>query len=303
MNIDYLHLFIRLATTHNISQAGEDLGLSPAVASSHLRKLETDLGVRLFHRTTRQVTLSEEGRLFLPHAEEILASIESARAAMGSRQQTPRGTLRVTVSASFGRMHLLPGVPGLMERYPEMDLDLRLSDTIVDVVEGGFDIAIRNSELKDSSMIARRLAPDRRLVCASPAYLEKHGVPQTPSDLSHHRCLNLLGLDQWGFITPAGIETVRVNTRLRVDNGEAVRDACVAGLGITTISTWSAYQHLASGELVEILADTPLQSSTDLWAIYPSTRQLAPKVRAFLDYYLEYFGTPPYWDTALARGN
>lgn len=296
MNLDHLKLFVRLAAVHSISKAGEDLGLSPAVASSHLRKLEDNLGVRLLHRTTRHVALSEEGRAFLPHAEEVLASAEAARASIGVGNTTPHGTLRITASASFGRMHLIPGLVGFLERYPELELDLRLTDTIVDLVEGGFDIAIRNSALKDSSLIARRLAPDRRIVCAAPGYLETYGFPRSPEELLQHDCLTLLGMDQWTFHCPGGIKSLRVHGRIRTDNGEAVRDACAAGLGITLSSTWSLYRHLERGELVEVLADMPLVNDTGIWAVYPSTRQLAPKVRAFLEYFCEYFGDPPYWD-------
>ncbi|AOM01621.1 MULTISPECIES: LysR family transcriptional regulator [Cobetia] len=296
MNLEHLKLFVRLAAVNSISQAGEDLGLSPAVASSHLRKLEDSLGVRLLHRTTRHVALSEEGRAFLPHAEEVLASAEAARAAVGAGTTTPTGTLRITASASFGRMHLIPGLAGFLARYPDLELDLRLTDTIVDLVEGGFDIAIRNSALKDSSLIARRLAPDKRILCASPQYLQRHGTPTRPAELKHHECLTLIGMDQWSFQHENRVEVIRIKGRIRTDNGEAVRDACAAGLGITLSSTWSLYRHLARGELVEVLPETPLVNETGIWAIYSSSRQLAPKIRAFLDYFSEYFGSPPYWD-------
>ncbi|WP_404983853.1 LysR family transcriptional regulator [Cobetia marina] len=296
MNLEHLKLFVRLAAVNSISQAGEDLGLSPAVASSHLRKLEDSLGVRLLHRTTRHVALSEEGRAFLPHAEEVLASTEAARAAVGAGTTTPNGTLRITASASFGRMHLIPGLAGFLARYPDLELDLRLTDTIVDLVEGGFDIAIRNSALKDSSLIARRLAPDKRILCASPQYLQRHGTPTRPAELKHHECLTLIGMDQWSFQHENRVEVIRIKGRIRTDNGEAVRDACAAGLGITLSSTWSLYRHLARGELVEVLPETPLVNETGIWAIYSSSRQLAPKIRAFLDYFSEYFGSPPYWD-------
>ncbi|MGO2415381.1 MULTISPECIES: LysR family transcriptional regulator [Cobetia] len=296
MHLEHLKLFVRLAAVNSISEAGEHLGLSPAVASAHLRKLEDNLGVRLLHRTTRHVALSEEGRAFLPHAEEVLASADAALASVGVGNDNPRGTLRITASASFGRMHLVPGLAGFLERYPELELDLRLTDTIVDLVEGGFDIAIRNSALKDSTLIARRLATDKRIVCASPTYLKRHGMPMQPSELHHHECLTLIGMDQWSFHCGDAIEQIRVKGRIRTDNGEAVRDSCVAGLGITLSSTWSVYRHLGRGELVEVLSETPLVNETEIWAVYPSSRQLAPKVRAFLDYFSEYFGNPPYWD-------
>ncbi len=299
MNIDHLKLFIRLATTSNISRAGDALGISPAVASNHISKLEETLGVRLVHRTTRRVSLTEEGRAFLPHAEDVLACIDAARASVGAGSALPAGTLRVTAPASFGRMHLMPALEGFLTRYPDLWVDLRFSDTIVDLVEGGFDVAIRNAALKDSSLIARKLASDRRVLCASPEYLRLFGEPSSPDELREHRCIRLAGLENWVFDSPGGPISVKPKGRFRVDNGECVRDACVSGLGITINSTWSTYEQLQRGELVQILRDYPLVSDTAIWAVYPSSRLLAPKVRVFIDYFAERFEGTPYWDRIL----
>ncbi|WP_046004517.1 LysR family transcriptional regulator [Pseudoalteromonas rubra] len=296
MNIEHLKLFIRIASTHNISQAGQDLGLSAAVASSHINKLETDLGVRLLHRTTRKVALTEEGQAFLPHAEDVLNGVEAARAAIGAGTTKPSGTLRLTMPASFGRMHVLPALPGFFALYPDIKLDLKLSDTIADLVEGGFDLAIRNSALKDSTLVAKRLATDTRLLTAAPDYLALKGAPQSPEDLREHACITLSGLEHWSFQTPDGVQTIKVQGQLRADNGDAIREACQLGLGITINSRWSAYQALRSGELVEVLADYPLKSDTAIWLVYPSSRLLAPKVRVFIDYLSRYFGDIPYWE-------
>lgn len=300
MNVDHLRLFIRIAATQNISAAGAELGLSPAVASAHLAKLEESLGVRLIHRTTRKVSLTEEGQAFYQHAEDVLASVEAAKASVGVGSESPAGTLRVAAPASFGRMHLLPALKGFMEEYPRLKIDLILSDTITDLVEGGFDIAVRNSELKDSSLIARKLCNDRRILCASPEYLSRFGNPETPQDLKSHNCITLFGLDHWCFKYARNNKeqetTIKVSGNFRTDNGEAIRDACVLGLGITINSTWSVYRHLISGELVEVLSDCPLVSNAAIWAVYPSSRQLAPKVRAFIDFFSSYFGDTPYWD-------
>ena len=295
MNIEHLRLFVRVASLQNITMAGQELSLSPAVASAHINKLENDLGTRLLHRTTRKVSLTQEGLAFLPHAENVIASVESACASVGVGNASPSGTLRVTAPASFGRMHLLPALPGFLNKYSELKLDLKLSDTIIDLVEGGFDIAIRNSQLKDSSLIAKKLANDQRLVCASPEYLARYGEPKTPADLSSHQCITLFGLDDWSFQTDKGIAHVKAKGSFRTDNGEAIRDACIAGLGITINSKWSAYQQLKSGDLVHILKDFPLVSDAAIWAVYPSSRLLAAKVRAFIDYFVEYFGNEPYW--------
>jgi len=298
MNIEHLKLFLRVAATNNISMAGKELGLSPAVSSAHINKLEEGLGVRLIHRTTRRVSLTEEGIDFLPHAEEVLDSVELAQASVGSGSITPQGTLRVTAPASFGRMHIVPALASFMKLYPDLSLDLRLSDSILDVVEGGFDIAIRNSSLNDSSLVARKLACDDRMLCASPAFLKKYGEPKSFSNLADFNCVGLTGLEEWSFDTPTGRKIVKPKYIARMDNGEAVRDACIAGLGITICSVWCAYEQLRSGELVQILKDEPLASDTAIWAVYPSSRLLAPKVRAFIDYFSEGFGDNPYWENS-----
>lgn len=296
MNLEHVRLFVSIATTHNISLAGQQMGLSPAVASAHISKLEQNLGVRLVHRTTRKVSLTEEGTAFLPHAEDVLASVDAALASVGAGEASPRGTLRVAAPASFGRMHLLPALTDFFKQYPELHVDLKLSDTIIDLVEGGFDIAVRNAPLKDSSLVARKLAPDNRVLCASPDYLKQFGEPQIPDDLKNHQCITLMGLENWQFQSVSGKQTIKARGNLRIDNGEAVRDACINGLGITVNSSWSAYQQLKTGQLTQILGDYPLVSNTAIWAVYPSSRLLAPKVRAFIDYFVQHFGDTPYWD-------
>ena len=259
------------------------------------------MGVRLFHRTTRKISLTEDGVAFLHHAEDVIASVEAAEASVGVGNLKPSGTLRVAAPASFGRMHILPAMKGFMNEYPNLKIDLKLSDTIVDLVEGGFDIAIRNSQLKDSTLIAKKLVNDRRILCASPEYISKYGSPASPMELRDHNCITLLNLDHWAF--KGGNETlnIKVTGNFSTDNGEAIRDACSYGIGITVNSTWSAYQQLINGELVEVLSEYPLISETAIWAVYPSSRQLAPKVRAFIDYFSSYFNSEPYWDEKLKQ--
>ena len=295
MNIDHLQLFVRLASTQNISQAGSELGISSAVASTYIRKLEETLGVRLAHRTTRKVALTAEGQTFLPHAQEVLASVEAACASVGSGSTSPTGTLRITAPASFGRMHMIHALKGFYAAYPNLKVDLYLTDTMVDLVKGGYDLAIRNAPLKDSSLIARKLATDKRILCASPEYLAQHGEPHTPDELHQHDCVQLIGLETWQFQTPSGQQSIKVNSNLRIDNGEAVRDACVNGLGIGMGASWSVYQYLQRGELVQVLKNYPLLSDSAIWAVYPSSRLLAPRVKAFIDYFAAFYGSPPYW--------
>lgn len=301
MNIDHLKLFVRLASTNNISMAGQEMGLSPAVASAHINKLEEGLGVRLVHRTTRKVSLTQEGEAFLPRAEDVLASIELAKGAIGVGSTSPSGTLRITAPASFGRIHLIPALKGFLQAYPNLKVDLRFSDSVIDLVEGGFDLAIRNAELKDSTLVARKLAVDKRMLCASPEYIEQFGEPKHPNELKNHNCIVLAGGDNWAFKTEQGPLNVSVSGNIRTDNGDAMRDATTDGLGISLNATWSAYQELADGRLVEILKDYPLASEAAIWAVYPSSRLIAPKVRAFIDYFANYYGEPPYWDAKLSE--
>ncbi|QBY05346.1 LysR family transcriptional regulator [Thalassotalea sp. HSM 43] len=295
MNIEHLKLFIRVASLNNISLAGKELSLSPAVASTYLNKLEQSLGIKLIHRTTRQVSLTEEGKTFLPHAEEVVEAVRGARASVGSAKDSPQGTLRVTASASFARMHLIPALKGFMQLHPDLIIDIRMSDSIIDMVEGGFDVAIRNANLDDSSFNAKKLASDTRILCASPDYIAEFGEPQTPQQLTQHQCINLAGIHHWDFVTPQGTKRFKHSGALRIDNGEAIRDACEQGIGITICSKWCAYQQLRSGTLVQVLKDYPLVNDTAIWALYPSSRLLAPKVRVFVDYLSDHYTSQPYW--------
>jgi DNA-binding transcriptional LysR family regulator len=295
-----LKLFVRIARLGSISAAARDLGLTPAGASARLAAFERRLGARLLHRTTRQATPTVDGLAFLPHAEHVLDAAEAARAALGREQAAPRGTLRIAAPASFARMHIVPGLPDFCGRYPDLVLDLRLSDSVVDLVEGAFDVAVRYAELGDSSFIARRLAPDRRVLVASPEYLSRRGRPRTPDDLAEHACLVVGTLDLWTFLGEDRQPIVRkVSPVLRINDGEAVREAACAGLGIGWMATWCAADELRSGALVPALAEYSLVSSQTLWALYPSSRELAPKVRAFIDWMVDRIGPDPYWDRGL----
>lgn len=296
MNLEHLRLFVRIACTHNISQAGKELGLSAPVASMHINKLEESIGARLIHRTTRKVSLTEEGEALLPYAEEIISSVDAAQANVGTGKACPKGTLRITAPASFGRMHLIPALKGFLAQYPDLSVDIRLTDSMVDLIEGGFDVAIRNADLKDSTLIAKKLATDKRIMVASPDYIAEYGKPEHPSELKNHQCINQTGLESWSFDTLEGVQHIKVKGKIRVDHGEAVRDAAIDGMGIAMCATWIAYQQLRDGSLVQLLEDYTLIDNSDVWAVYPSSRLLAPKVRAFIDYFSEYYGTPPYWD-------
>ncbi|KMZ11340.1 Transcriptional regulator, LysR family [Candidatus Burkholderia humilis] len=243
-------LFVRAAAPANLSSAAREFGLSLAVASARIAGLERMLGARLLHRTTRRVSVTQEGEIFTEHARGLL---DAARASVGQARERPHGRLRVTMPSSLGRQHISPLIPAFLRAYPGVSIELRMTDQIVDLVDEGIDLAIRIGALKDSTLIAKKLASNRRVLCASPAYLEAHGRPRHPADLARHECMILADQRNCAFVTPTGVIDVRVSGRLVTDNGEVIRDALAAGIGIGLKSTWSVAPLLASGELVTVL--------------------------------------------------
>src|SRR5471030_997936 len=258
-------LFVRAAALSNLSAAGREFGLSAAVASARLAQLERQLGTRLLHRTTRRISVTQEGEIFAERARALLDAADAARASVGRAFEQPQGRLRVT-------------------------------NQIVDLVDKGIDLAVRIGALKDSTLVARKLASNRRVLCASPAYLAEHGTPHHPAELAQHECAILSGQRDWAFVTPTGTIDVRVSGRLETDNGEVIRDALLAGFGIGLKSTWSVAPFLHSGELVTLLDSYPLAETVAIWAVYPSRAFVPPKTTAFIDFLTEHFGDPPYWD-------
>ncbi|MEQ5838340.1 LysR family transcriptional regulator [Paraburkholderia acidicola] len=289
-------LFMRAALLANVSAAGREFGLSAAVASARIAQLERLLGARLLHRTTRRISLTQDGEVFMVQAQTLLDAADAARASVGRAQAEPQGRLRVAMSSSFGRQHISPVIPEFLRRHPGVSIDLRVTDQLVDLIDAGVDVAIRIGALKDSSLIARRLAENRRVICCSPAYLAERGTPHHPSDLTTHECIVLSNQRDWGFTTPAGHLNVRVGGRLDADNGEVLRDALLAGFGIALRSTWDVAPYLRSGELVTVLDSYPLAKTVALWAVYPSRAFVPPKTVAFIDFLAAHFGDPPYWD-------
>jgi len=293
-----LDVFSRVVTARSMSGAGRELGLSPAVISKRIRRLEERLGVRLLQRTTRQLALTEAGQGFYERVVGILAAIEEAEAWAAQGSATARGLLKVTAPTSFGRLHIAPHLNRFLDANPDVTVDLTLSDSFSDIVGEGFDLAIRIADLTDSSLIAKRLAPAHRVLCAAPAYLAREGVPGSLVDLQRHALLIHNGTE-WRLEGPDGLESVRVTSRLRTNSSEVVREAVLAGSGIALRSTWDVGPELKSGALVRVLPEYASSRRVAVHAVYPSRRHLEQKLRAFLDFLQGLYGPTPYWDEGL----
>jgi len=293
-----LEIFAQVVATKSMSTAARNLGLSPAAVSKRIRRLEERLSVRLLQRTTRQLALTEIGQGFYERVVPILASIENAEMWIAHGSATVRGLLRVSAPTSFGRMHIAPHLKGFLDLYPALTVDLVLSDTFADIIRDGFDLAIRIADPEDSSLIARRLAPNHRILCASPTYLARHGTPDCIDDLRHHVLLSHT-MTEWQLEGPEGPRFVRVEGRLRTNSSEVVREAVIGGVGIALRSTWDIGSEVKSGSLVQVLSEYTGSKRVIIQAVYPSRRHLEQKVRAFIDYFQLLYGETPYWDKGL----
>ena len=294
-----MEIFARVVTAGSLSAAGRELGLSPAMVSKRLRRLEDRLGIRLLQRTTRQIALTEAGHGYFERVVAILASIEEAETFATRRSDQPRGLLKVSAPTSFGRRHVAPHLRAFLEANPDLGLHLDLSDEFVDIVGEGFDLAIRIGELPDSSLVARRLAPIHRMLCAAPEYIARHGHPRAIADLARHTCVTATGQDVWRLEGPTGLVAVHPSGPLITNSSEVVREAVLSGLGIALRSTWDVGADLAAGRLVVVLPDFHASRHLGLNAVYPSRQFLPAKVRIFIDYLARIYGPEPYWDDGL----
>jgi len=304
--LEEMTVFTRTVTAASLSAAARELGVSTAAVSRKLAALEARLGVRLLNRTTRRIALTDEGARFHEACVRILAEIEEAEAEAAARRVEPQGILKVALPASFGHKHIAPLIPDFARRFPGVQLALSLSDRTVHVIDEGFDLAVRIAELQDSSLAARKLAPNRRVVCASPAYLARHGMPELPTDLASHNCLTVTEFHMtWDYKDPHGNPgSTRVSGRYACDNWEVLRDWAVAGLGIALKSTWDVQHDLEDGSLVPLFPGFTFGSDVGIYAVYPHRRYLPAKTRVFIDFLAESFGPEPYWDQPLrADGN
>jgi len=295
-----LEIFARVVEAGSMSAAGRQMGLSPAVVSKRLRKLEERLGTRLLQRTTRQISLTEAGQGYHERAVAILAAVEEAEAFVSRRTETARGTLKVTAPTSFGRMHIAPHLGAFLEANPELTVNLSLTDDFVDIVGDRFDLAVRIGELSDTTLVARRVAPVRRLLCATHGYLERHGRPRTIADLEHHACLAAANQVPWRLVGPEGPVSVTPSGPIETNSSEVAREAILAGLGIGWRSTWDVGPELGRGELETVLPAYSASPRIGVFAVYPSRRMLPAKVRMFIDFLARLYGPTPYWDKGLS---
>ena len=293
-----MSVFSKVVTAGSLSAAARELGLSPAMVSRRLAALESRLGVRLVNRTTRSLHLTVEGTRYYDACARVLSEIEEADAAVSVGRADPQGALKVALPASFGHQHVAPLIPRFAELYPQVQLALSLSDRRVNVIEEGYDVAITIAHLEDSSLTARKLAPNRRVVCASPAYLLQHGTPHTPEDLAKHNCLITSDFaSTWDYKDPDGqAGSARVRGRYACDNWEVLREWALAGLGVALKSTWDVHRHLADGSLVPLCPGYTFHSDVAIYAVYPHRRFLPAKTRVFIDFLAQAFGPEPYWD-------
>lgn len=291
-------LFQLVAARGSLSAAARELGISTSAVSKRLARLEHRLGVRLLNRTTRRLSLTDEGEIYLQGASRILAEIGELEQGVGSRRVAPRGLIRVNASFGFGRRHVAPALAAFARSYPEVQVQLDLSDRPLNLVEDGYDIGIRLGSPGDTALAARRLAVNHRVVCGAPSYLRRHGTPRVPHDLAGHDCIILRqdGADYalWRFTSSGRTETVRVHGRLASNDGEIVRDWAVAGRGLVLRSWWDVADLVERGRLVTVL-DGYRTPEANVYAVYPIPRNLPAKVRLLVDFLAEFLGARATW--------
>lgn len=289
-----LRTFVRVAESGSFSAVAREMGATQPAVSRQISALEQHLDARLIQRTTRSLTLTEDGRDLLDHARRVLDCVEETEMAVGRRQGTPRGLIRIAAPATFGRLYVAPRMRRLLDRYPELSVELHMSDSTTDLIATGIDLAIRGGAVGDS-LVARRIGSSARLVVASAEYLERSGTPKQPSDLSRHSCIAYLQNptpNEWRFNGPGGAVAVEIAGRFRTDSTEAMREAVAAGLGLALAPAWVFGDDLTDGKVRPVLQRYQAER-VSIHAVYPSRRHLAPRTRAVIDFLLDEFRLDP----------
>jgi DNA-binding transcriptional LysR family regulator len=297
-----LEVFAKVAGAGSLSAAARAMGMSQTMVTKHIAALESRLGVKLFHRTTRRLSITDAGRNYLESSGRILAEIEAADAAVAADRIEPRGLLRLNAPVSFGTRQIAPLLAAFAEHHPRVTVELGLNDRLVDLAEEGWDLAIRIGSLSDSSLIARRIAPCRIAVCAAPSYLKARGTPRTVASLVDHNCLGYTltqrtPIDRWVFGAEIGVQ---ISGNLRANNGDALRAAAIAGQGIIHQPTFIVADDLRAGRLVALTLDQPTVELGGIYAVFLPDRHPPARVRAFIDFIARRFAPEPPWDRDLA---
>ena len=274
--------FVNVAETESFTQASKKMAISTAQVSRQISALEKRLDTKLFYRTTRKVSLTEEGRIFYQHCRSVLDGLDEAERAITNLQSKPHGKIKLTAPITYGEQQIMPLVNDFMKNYADVEVYANLSNQKIDLVEEGYDLAIRLGKLADSTLMAKKLGKRINYVCASPTYLNKYGVPHSLSELNKHSCL-LGTLDYWHFREIGKEKNIRVSGRLRYNSGYSLVDAALKGLGIVQLPDYYIQQYLQSGELVSFL-DNYREPDEGIWAVYPHNRHLSPKIRLLVDY-------------------
>jgi len=297
-DLNGMSLFVKVVESKSFSEAAEKLEISPSAVSKKISRLEDRLGVQLLNRTTRRLGLTEAGAAFYERSARILTEVEEAEALVSTLRKAPHGLLRVAVPMLLGQMQIAPLAAPFLTRFPDMRLELVFMDRAADLIEEGLDVAIRVDDLPDSTLVARRLAPHRRVLCGAPAYFEKNGVPQTPEELVRHNCLTYgphHPSREWFFNTATGRRAVDVRGTFLTNNAEGLRQAALGGLGMALLPTFLVGGDLSAGLLRPVLSEY-VSADTAIYAVYPQHRHQSPKVRAFVDFMMERLGPSPSWD-------
>lgn len=293
--LEAMRVFARIVELGSFTKAAEALGISRTMATVHVARLEERLAVRLLNRTTRRLSVTEAGHAYHERCIALLAEIDELESSLAAMAEQPRGVLRVTAPVSFGAQELAPALALYLERHPFVRLDVSLQDRTVDLVEEGFDVALRIARRVDPGLVARRLATTRSVICASPAWVARHGAPRTPADLAAHECLGYAySGPTWSFEGPRGREEHRIRGETRANNGELLKVLALHGHGIALLPSFLVHRELAARTLVELLPEYRAPT-LGVHAVFPTRRHLAPKVRSFVDFLVQHFAQPLPW--------
>lgn len=299
-----MEVFTKVVDSGSFARAAERLGISTSVASRQVAELESHLQTRLLHRTTRRLSLTESGQAFYERAQQVLADLAEAEQAAAQTVAVPRGTIKLNAALAFGILHLAPVLDEYLAKYPEVKIDVTLNDRVVDLVEEGYDLALRIGELRQPNLIARRIGTTRSVVCASPAYLKRHGVPRHPRELEAHNCLRYTyasALTDWNFKDETGAELeVQASGNFQANNGNLLREAALRGVGLIYQPTFLVAEDLRAGRLVTVLQEYE-GPEIPIHLVYASRKHLSAKVRSFVDFLAERFADKPDWDRKVTR--